>query len=310
MTSRERIEAAIEHAPPDRVPALWRDCAIHGAHTVTGEADGSWTDEWGTHCRPYDNLIFGEITHPIQTLDDLARYVPPDPLRPSRWEGVDPSSSTASGRYVMGSDGQTLFERLHFLVGMENCLAWLYEAPEAMAGLADEIVEFRIRELSKWGDLGVQGYFCGDDWGSQDRLMVSPTLWDAFFKPRYRRIFGHAKSLGMSTWLHCCGHILDIIPGLAEAGLDVIQSEQPACMGVERLVETCYGCITLNSLPDIQEFLPYATPEEVRAETLRFIELGHAREGWFVADTYAHWPEGIPAENVRVMMETFEQAEF
>ena len=120
--------------------------------------------------------------------------------------------------------------------------------------------------IRRYQKLGVNGFFMGDNWGLQDRLMIAPASWRQFWKPAYARIFAAAHEAGMLTTLHSCGHIVAILDNLIEIGLDMIHMDQQQNMGLELLGEHFGGRITFFSPVDIQkgmqgsldEIRPYA----------------------------------------------------
>ena len=77
-------------------------------------------------------------------------------------------------------------------------------------------------------------------------------------------------------FLHSCGGIYELLPGLIDAGIDVLNPVQTSARGMdpERLKrefgdKLCFwggGC-------DTQTVLPFGTPEEVYANTRRNIEI-------------------------------------
>jgi uroporphyrinogen-III decarboxylase len=138
----------------------------------------------------------------------------------------------------------------------------------------------------------------------QNGLLISPALWREFFRPRYARLFGRCRELGIATFLHSCGHILEIMPDLADIGLDILQMQQPDCMGLDKILAVCRGRLTLAIMPDIQTCLPHATAEEVRRVSAQLLEATGAGRGGMIADNYGHWPAGIPPENIAAWHET------
>ncbi|MCX7038134.1 MAG: hypothetical protein NT005_03230 [Spirochaetes bacterium] len=61
---------------------------------------------------------------------------------------------------------------------------------------------------------GFDGVSFYDDWSTQSGLIVSPTLWREFWKPRYRRQFDLAHGEGLDVYFHCCGAVAELIPDL------------------------------------------------------------------------------------------------
>ena len=52
--------------------------------------------------------------------------------------------------------------------------------------------------------------------------MIAPEKWREIWKPRYAKIYKTAHEVGMYTFLHSCGYIVDILDDLIEVGLDVV----------------------------------------------------------------------------------------
>src|SRR3989339_1755087 len=122
-----------------------------------------------------------------------------------------------------------------------------------------------IAAVRRFSKLGADGYYFWDDWGFQDRLMISPDLWREIWKPRYKRIWDAVHEEGMLSFLHSCGYIVDILDDLIEAGLDVIQMDQQQNMGLEMLSERFGGRITFFCPVDIQNMMINGTADQIRA---------------------------------------------
>ena len=113
--------------------------------------------------------------------------------------------------------------------------------------------------------LGAHGFIFCDDWGLQNRLMISPKAWRAIWKPRYARIYQAAHEAGLLNFLHSCGYIVDILDDLIEIGLDVIHMDQQENMGLAVLGERFGGRLTFFAPVDIQQTLARGKPDEIRA---------------------------------------------
>jgi uroporphyrinogen-III decarboxylase len=305
MNSKERVRNAVRQLPSDRVPTNYGDFSWIGLpNTRTNRPDGGVIDEWGVVNIPRDGMCHGERIHPVTTIAALVAYPFPDPLRPERWDGVLERIAAARDSWTMVCLGPAIWEQIHFLCPMEDAMAWLYEYPDEMGAVADRLVEFHLAELGRLAGSGVDCVFFQDDWGLQNGLLISPALWREFFRPRYARLFGRCRELGIATFLHSCGHILEIMPDLADIGLDILQMQQPDCMGLDKILAVCRGRLTLAIMPDIQTCLPHATAEEVRRVSAQLLEATGAGRGGMIADNYGHWPAGIPPENIAAWHET------
>ena len=91
------------------------------------------------------------------------------------------------------------------------------------------------------------------------------TIFDEFFAPYYRELVEHAHARGMHFWLHACGNIEPFIPKLIDLGLDVLHPIQKYTMDEREIARRYGGRICIWSGFDVQQIIPFGTPEEVRA---------------------------------------------
>jgi hypothetical protein len=149
-----------------------------------------------------------------------------------------------------------------------------------------------------------------DDWGLQSSLMVNKALIEEFFMPHYRENWAYAHELGMEVWLHSCGHIIDILPMFADAGLTVIQQDQQENMGLENLAAAVGGKLAFWCPVDIQNTMINGNLDDIRAYAKRMIETLGAFNGGFISMAYStpndidHTPEKLAA-----MSEAFRENE-
>jgi uroporphyrinogen-III decarboxylase len=144
--------------------------------------------------------------------------------------------------------------------------------------------------IKHYARLGFDGYLFSDDWGLQDKLMISPEKWREFWKPAYTKIFKAVHEEGMLTFLHSCGYILEIFDDLIEAGLDVAQLDQQLNMGLDAL-GAYKGRITFWCPVDIQAVMPNATMDEIKQYCHEMFAALATRQGGFIAQWYAD-PKG------------------
>jgi uroporphyrinogen decarboxylase len=168
------------------------------------------------------------------------------------------------------------------------------------------LVDMNLVAIEKYASAGVDGLMFCDDWGLQNRLMISPEKWREFWKPCYARVWGAAHEAGMLTFLHSCGYITDILDDLIEAGLDVIQMDQQENMGLERLSEGWAGRITFYCPVDIQKTMCYGSLDEIRAYCRKLVRFLGRPEGGFIPKWYGD-PVGAGhrQEAINAMCEEF-----
>jgi len=233
----------------------------------------------------------GEVAEPaLKEWADFDRLPIPDITEARRWTHLEGARERAGDRFLMGS-GISLYERAHFIRGLENLWADIYEHPDELRRLLDILVEMNLYAIQRYAKADVDGFMFCDDWGLQERLMISPDKWREFWKPCYARVYAAAREAGMLTFLHSCGYIVDILDDLIEAGLDVIQMDQQENMGLENRGERFGGRITFYCPVDIQKTMVYGSLDDIRAYCRRMVRALGRPEGGFIPKWYGD-PKG------------------
>jgi hypothetical protein len=259
MTSRERVWRTLKFEGVDRLPVdlpgKWgTDFANAGMspspdHRPQG---GNGVDEWGAVWNNIGVCKLGEVSKvPLERWEDWAKLPIPDVNDEQRWREFAGARQRAGEKFLL-VHGISIYERVHFIRGLENTWADIYENPEELGRLIDVLVEMNLAAIARYATEKPDGYIFCDDWGLQNRLMISPEKWREIWKPRYARIFEAAHAAGMANFLHSCGHIVDILDDLIEIGLDAIHMDQQANMGLELLGQRFGGRLTFFSPVDIQ----------------------------------------------------------
>jgi len=176
-----------------------------------------------------------------------------------------------------------LFERLWSLRGMENALTDFYTDPDDIHRLLSKLTDFycRILERAK-AELDADAVFISDDIGTQTGPFFSLDIFNEFFKPYYKRLIDKAHSLDMHVWMHTCGNIELFLPGFIEIGLDVLHPIQKYTMEEAKIAREFGDKICILAGFDVQQIIPYGTPEEVRAEVRNMIDTYARDDGRFI----------------------------
>lgn len=274
--------------------------------------DGSNLDIWGAHrCKVAND--FGVLdqfaSHPLAdatSVEDLAGYRWPTP---DWWDFRTLSKAIAAQnedaihhiRYRAGS----VFETAWSLVGFERFLSDLAIQPALPTYIMERLGEVHLANLEKVlrqaGDQIDVVYFY-DDLASQNGLLLSRTMYDRFIRPHHQRIIDIAARFGKPTMMHCCGSIYPLLPQLLEMGLAVLNPVQPRArnMAHDKLAREFGGRLAFHGGIDIQDFLPRATPEQVREQVATTGELLGAEGGYIMSGSH-HIQADTPLENILAM---------
>ena len=227
---------------------------------------GEYVDEWGCRFTNIHDGVIGEVKNPLVPAED------------EEWENADKihipyeflsfdidevnAGCAETDKFVMCGCCPRPFEQLQFIRGTENLYMDLMDPPPAMLEFVKKMHQFYCDLMEKWAKTDVDALNFMDDWGSQRSLLISPELWKKMLFPMYRDYIDIAHSHGKKIFMHSDGYILDILPILAEAGLDAVNS-QIFCMGPENMAHL-KGKITFWGEIDRQNLLPHGTEAEVR----------------------------------------------
>ena len=308
MTPRTVVSRTIQFQGADRLPLTLDDAHGNDIYwaTMTPSPDerpnqSKGRDEWG--CL-WDNIgvsSLGEVKEPaLSSWDDWDQLTIPDITDPRRWMEVEPAREHAGDRFMLAV-GSSIYERIHFIRGMENTWIDVLEESDRLGQLIDVLVDMNLYAIDRFARAGADGFIFCDDWGLQDRLMIDPEAWRRIWKPRYARIYQAAHQAGLLCFLHSCGNIVSILGDLIEIGLDVIQMDQQENMTLELLGEQYGGRITFWCPVDIQQTMARGDQEEIRAYCRKMVAHLGRPNGGFIAKWYSdpagagHTPEAIDA---------------
>ncbi len=205
-------------------------------------------------------------------------------------------------KFTMYIIGFSLYERLWTLHGTFETLIDFLEEPEFIEELLEKIVEYNCKVVDIVAQYPIDCIFFGDDWGQQVGLQMGYPLWKKFLKPCLKKMYDHVKSYGMYVAQHSCGDCREVFPDLVELGLDIYNTFQPEVYDIADFKKRFGDHITFFGGISTQYILPFKTPEEVKAEMHRVMDILSVNGGYILAPTHA-MPADIPEENVIAFME-------
>jgi hypothetical protein len=273
------------------------------------DADGRYhkfvTDEWGTF---WEHRIYGvwgyRMRYPLADISKLDSYRLPEVrlLEGEELKQVQVAGAAQRQRYFHRGGGVSLFETMQSLRPFEDVLIDINQDTPEINRLADRLVDYYAVLVANALAAGVDAVTFGDDFGTQQAMMISPKAWRRFFKPRYETLLEPVKRRGKLAFFHSCGAIGPILDDLRATGMDTIWP-QLSLFDHPALAQRCRDlglCVQLH--PDRGELMQRATPQQVHDTVMRLVDDFDCLSGgsWL----YLEVDPGFPWENVKALFET------
>ena len=278
-------------------------------------------DDWGGGQIEIDPGIWFPGYHPLAdatTVEELENYQGwPDMDDPSRIAHVAAEAEKLGqeNEYAIMATPWLMFpfERAFGLQGMDKFLLNMAMYPdfaEALLrknlSLCKKLIRNFLIEIGENIDI----IKIGDDLGTQDRLMISPKMYRNLLKPIHAELIQHIKKYTKAKiFFHSDGDVFDLIDDFIEIGVDILNPIQTSAGKMANLEElkARYGKdLVFCGAVDTQHILPYGTPEEVRQEMKRVINILGRDGGYMVASVHTIMHE-VPPENILAMVDAVEE---
>lgn len=339
MNSRERMLAAINHQPVDRIPTdIWATPEVFAklhAH-FGGGADvckalhidgmaGLVPDYIGPALPPGPTLygIFGIETKSVaheggaydeqsvfpladaSSLDDLARFAWP-PADLFDYSGLRVKAGAARQQQVVFCGYMAPFYFHNQLRGLELSLTDPLMDPEFAHELIRRISDFFYdyhRRMFEACEGLIDIAQVTDDLGCQTGPLIGLDMYREFYAPQHKRFIDLCHEFGIKVFHHDDGGIRPFLPELIGMGIDILNPVQWTCPGMDRVeLKSEFGRrVCFHGAVENQRILPFGTPEEVRAEVRECIDtLASDGTGYILASCH-NLQVNTPIENILAM---------
>jgi uroporphyrinogen decarboxylase len=149
-----------------------------------------------------------------------------------------------------------------------------------------------------------------DDLAGQKSLFFKPDMYRQYIKPRHTKLFSFMKArTNAKLFYHCDGALLPILWDLKESGIDILNPLQKSAAGIDYAAikkeydnDICFW----GAGVDTQRIFDQGTPEEVRNETRRNIEI-MAPGGGYVCTPIHNTQASVSPENYMAFWDTLQE---
>lgn len=278
-------------------------------------------DSWGSGQREIKPGEWFPGVHPLPdatTIEDIENYAGwPDMSDPTRIAHVAEKAQrlAENNEYAIMATPWLLFplERAFAMQGMDVFLMNMALYPDfaeallrKIAGLCKELMGPFLAAL---GD-NVDIIKIGDDIGTQDSLLMSPRMYRKILKPIHADFIQFIKErTSAKLFFHTDGDVQPLIDDFVEIGVDILNPIQTSAGKMSDLagLKKRFGKeIVLCGGIDTHRVLPHGTPDEVRKEVKRVIDILGPGGGYMVASVHTVMND-VPPENVLAMVDAVEE---
>lgn len=339
MTPRERVLTALRGGVPDRIPkqidftpgardkfeqnsggddpAAFFDLEIRGVGLAPTKVaadfsvyhrqlpEGASIGEWGVARVPGSTHHFVHMVFPMAdftSVEQVEAYPFPDVLADYRYEPMREriEQTHAEGLAALAFVTSHNYVAAWQLRGLEAFLADMMTNSKFAEAIIDRTTELSCGMVTQFAEAGLDVIVYGEDIATQRGLVMSPSMWREWLKPRLKRVIdaAHAERPDVLFVYHSDGDVQAVIPDLIEVGIDVLNPMQPECMDLERIAREYGSEVAFWGGISVQQTMPWGTPEDVRNEVRHCIETLGKDGGYLIAPSHTIEPE-VPWANVK-----------
>ena len=274
------------------------DVVVTGASVSDGfkiekDSDGHWLNEYKMKMRQGD--IYVEVVdYPLahaHTKADVDNYTFPDLEAPGRFRDAEALVNKYKDEFlVIGDIEVTVFSLAHQLVGMEKLLMDMMMEAEYVVPLFEACAEFQTQIGLRLIEIGVDAIWYGDDFGTQQSLIIAPETFRSQLKPIYKKMNQRFKDANpeIIPILHCDGAVAELLHDISEMGFEVFNPVQPGVPGhLPQDLKNRFGDkFVFWGAIDQQDLLPNGTDKELEKDIIEKISILGEGGGYMISPAH------------------------
>ena len=278
--------------------AMGSDVVVTGAAVsddfkIEPNENGHWYNEYKMLMRQGD--IYVEVVdYPLahaQTKADVDAYSFPEVDAPGRFRDAEALVKKYKKDYlIIGDIEVTVFSLAHQLAGMEKLLVDMMMETEYVIPLFEACAEFQTQIGLRLIEKGVDAIWFGDDFGTQQSLIMAPETFRTQLKPVYTKMIQRFKAANPNIIpiLHCDGAVSELLDDISEIGFEVFNPVQPGVPGhLPEDMKNGFGDkFAFWGAIDQQDLLPNGTDEELEKDIIEKISILGKGGGYMISPAH------------------------
>ena len=268
-----------------------------------------YMDEWGTTYKKteYSWPCDAPIAYPVKTRKDLQKLKIPDATTSDRLADIRYVLRQVKDKMAVigGIDGPLTV--VYLMMGYENLSLALYDDPELVKKMHRLANDFFLEAAKRTIKAGVDVICIAEDLGFCSGPFFSPSQLREFTFPYLSELIQEVRKRDIPVLLHSDGNLNLILDDLVEMGINALHPlESGADMDLEKIKKK-YGkkiCLVggINN-----QVLTNGTPDEVRQEVTRAMEIASPGGGYIPTSDCGDWSNAMPLRNIEVVINTVKQ---
>jgi len=269
----------------------------------------TFTDYWGCVWHNAQAGIIGRvIKNPLADWKAFETFKAPDPAEEYNWDRLKQGIEELreKGLPVIGSmetfSQGGFFDRMIALRGYENLLMDFMDEPPQLSKMIDMLLDYNIKYIKKWIEIGPDILWHHGDIGSQHGLMISPETFRKYLKPAYKEMFLPCRKAGIHVWKSSDGNVLDVVDDFVECGISV-HDPQVGANTIDDIASHYKGKLCACADLD-RQMLPFCTPEDINQQIKEIVEKVSSPEGGLMINAELN---DVPLENAEAIITAWEE---
>jgi len=204
--------------------------------------------------------------------------------------------------YCVYTGASAPFWWLYDLLGFEDMMLALHDAPQLAFTIMDASLEATVEHAQAFKDAGGHGIRVEECLASAD--MISQKMYERFVLPYEEQLFSQLRRMGLKTILYFCGDVMPRLTALRQLPIDALmveESKKTFTIDIEEVRATIGPDLCLLGNIDSYAMVQKGTRAELSAEVARQIRVAGA-DGGFILGVGSPLPLDTPPERADLLV--------